>query len=318
MYIERIEPPYAPEPHDRPPVAAAVGTFDGLHRGHQAIIRRTVEAAKARRAEAAVITFHPHPRTVLGKALISTYLTPLEEKIFLLERYGIERLYLIRFTPELSAMTPDDFREKLLRPLSIVHFVVGDDFRFGHRAAGRPHDLAGPDSGVRVDVVPPVMEEGEKIGSSRIRAALERGDVAMANRLLGRPYVLSGEVVRGDGRGRTIAFPTANVALSAPYFLPRYGVYGVSANLGARRYPGVMNVGVRPTVGKDEAPNVEVHLIDFDGDLYGEKLRVELLFHIREERKFPDLEHLKAQIAADVAFAKMQFVWYTSTDHTQP
>lgn len=308
---------------------ATIGTFDGLHRGHQVLIQETIQRAKQLGIASILITFDPHPRAVLKGAKDWAYITPLQEKIDVLKTMGIDRLYIIHFTPEVARLTPRDFIETFLVPLHIRHYVVGFDFRFGHKASGRPEDLV-TDASVGLTVVPPVALTGTlaKVASSMIRDALQNGDVEQARDLLGRPYRLRGLVVRGAGRGHALGFPTANLLLTEPYVLPKSGVYGVCVERArgsgrgsfddGQKWLAVMNLGTKPTV-EDHAPlSLEVHLLDYSGDLYGQDLQVTFLFRIRDEQKFPSIEALSAQIQKDVQFAKERYLWYTSLGSDKP
>ena len=329
MHVERLELVTGgarPQPkHPPAKLVATIGSFDGLHRGHQVLLQETIKFAELEGAESALITFDPHPRAVLTGAKDWAYMTPLQEKIEVLKTFGIKRLYIIHFTPEVSALTPQDFIELFLTPLHIQHYVVGFDFRFGHKACGRPEDLIS-DPSVKLTIIPPVSTEGgqQKIASSMIREALMNGDMDTVRHLLGRPYRLRGTVIRGAGRGHTIGFPTANLLLSDPYVIPGTGVYGVTVESGTlfseERTPllAVMNIGTKPTVEKDAKLSLEVHVLDYTGDLYGQELIVSFFFRIRSEQKFPGIDALRAQIQKDVQFAKERFLWYTSLGSEKP
>ena len=290
--------------------AVAIGNFDGVHRGHRAVI----EAARARSASAGrlgVVTFEPHPREVLSPATAPLRLTPLRRKMTLLRELGIAHLFLLRFDQSLMAMPAQAFVERILvGRLQVRALAAGEAFRFGHRRQGDAAFLASVAAthGFAFDAVPPVVVDGLPCSSTRIREALRAGELLLANRLLGHPFQLSGIVREGERRGRTIGFPTANIALhSARQALPAIGVYVVRAGRctphGMVWYPGVANLGRRPTFDGDRLL-LEVHLLDARVDLYGERLDVAFLEHLRGEERFSGIEALKAQIAKDCSAAR--------------
>jgi riboflavin kinase/FMN adenylyltransferase len=295
------------------PSAIALGNFDGVHLGHQKVLEPILaftDEPAGERPYLTAVTFTPHPREFFsGKSW--QLLTPLPEKVEQLEKLGIEQLVLLPFDRELAQLTPQQFVEEILvKQLQARRVSVGEDFCFGHRRAGTAADLqqlaAKFDVGVTVCTLKNCSDGGEavRISSSLIRQALAGGDIPQANRMLGRAYSLRGKVVRGQQLGRTLGFATANLALPPEKFLPANGVYGVSVFLEAGgKIPGVMNIGCRPTVAGKE-PTVEVHLLDWSGDLYGQQLAVSLEEFLRPEQPFPSLDALKAQIAADCEFCR--------------
>src|SRR5690606_33924291 len=231
-----------------PPAVLAIGYFDGVHRGHQSVIRRARELAARLGVASAVMTFHPHPREVLGKSKLSGYITPLPDKLRQFARLGVDRTYVMKFDRLFADRTKEQFVEAVLIPLQVKGVVVGFNFCFGRGASGRAEDLKTLGEGrFCVEVIHPVLEGEIPVSSTRLREALAAGDVVTAEKILGRPHLVEGEVVTGDRRGRTIGFPTANLALTQPYAIPKRGVYLVSVALGDRWIPGVMNIGLRPT-----------------------------------------------------------------------
>jgi riboflavin kinase/FMN adenylyltransferase len=295
-------------PEDRLPKTMAIGTFDGVHPGHQAVIRKAVELARDSGRLAAVMTFDPHPRALLGgEGMYAESLTPLPEKIRLLEQLGVDLVYVAAFNRDFAGLTPEAFvRDLLIGRLRVTDAAVGFDFTFGRGGAGNPAllgELGG--TALAVHTVEPVSAAGEKISSSRIRDAIKLGDVALAAGLLKRPYRIAGTVVRGAARGRTIGFPTANIEPDGRYVLPRHGVYAVYARVGGETRPAVMNVGVVPTFHADGGtPRLEAHLLDFSGDLYGERIAVDFVAFIRPELKFDGADALAAQIREDAEQAR--------------
>lgn len=288
------------------PQVAALGQFDGLHLGHASVIASAVALAKRQGVPAAVITFHPHPKDVMGKGDYDGYLTPPRDKQEILAGMGVDILYIIEFNEQLSRVSPKDFVSAMLLPLKPVTAVVGFDFRFGYRGEGDADMLRELGQGaMSVETVPPFLLEGEKVSSSGIRKSLQSGDLALANSWFGRCYHLRGIVGHGEKRGRTIGFPTANLQLEDCYVIPAKGVYAVRVFHKEEVLYGVMNVGVKPTFHEGMvAPSFEVHLFDFAADIYGEELKVELEAFIRPERKFESIDALIAQIARDAGTAK--------------
>jgi len=287
--------------------AIAIGYFDGVHAGHQAVIGRAVESARRSGLQAAAMTFHPHPKEVLGRGeRYTAALTPLEEKLRRFASLGIEIAYVVAFDHAFAAVTPEAFVSEVLRALRVKTVVVGFDFTFGSRGAGTPallRELGAPDIGV--EVIEPQALENEKVSSSRIREALAAGDAEGASRLLGRPYRIEGTVVSGDRRGRTIGFPTANVEPDGNYVLPRLGVYAVRATVGGRAFDAVLNLGVKPTFHDDlPEPKLEAHLFDFGEDVYGERMSLDFIAFLRPERKFGGVDELVAQIRQDADQAR--------------
>jgi riboflavin kinase / FMN adenylyltransferase len=347
------------------PTAVALGNFDGLHLGHRQVIqpvlrqdvsalrmagrsaRRSLEVAQEEQAKAevallptasrsqpyaTVVTFHPHPREFFtGQSRPA--LTPIDEKVALMQAIGVEQLVLLPFNCELASLNPQDFVENILiQQLQARRISVGQNFCFGRQRSGTVADLQAiaANFGVEVVIVPTQNHDSERISSSAIRQALQAGEITFANRLLGRPYRLIGQVVEGQQLGRKLGFPTANLHLPPEKFLPRLGVYGVrvgmsdpmdddfpesqekSINSGdggsaltkqTQGLPGVMNVGCRPTVAGTQL-TVEVHLLDWSGDLYGKILTVDLETFLRPEQKFSSLDELKAQIQVDCIAAR--------------
>jgi riboflavin kinase/FMN adenylyltransferase len=267
--------------------AVAIGSFDGVHRGHQ----RVLEVARSAAALATAVTFWPHPRLVLGNRV--ELLSTLERRLELLAEQELDETLVVEFTPELARLEPADFAESLLRQIGARTIAAGENFRFGRRAAGDPGLLA--ELGFDVRTVPIV----EDISSTRIRDLLTAGDVVAAARLLGRPPELEGTVVLGYQRGGTLGFPTANLDVPPNLLVPAYGIYAGAA-LGHR---AAISIGVNPHYGGHER-RIEPHLLDFDGDLYGKRLVVELWQRLRDERAFESEEELVAQIAEDVEQAR--------------
>jgi riboflavin kinase / FMN adenylyltransferase len=290
------------------PVVVALGNFDGVHLGHQEVLRRAVEEGRWRDMKVVAATFHPHPRAVLGAGDPPKLLTPLGLRSEMLLLYGADDVWVIPFDVALSRKTPEQFvKDVLIGEGGAGVVVVGKNFRFGHKAAGHFGDLlrlmreAGG-MAVGVQVRGGGMEGG--ISSTRIRALVSGGDVTEAAGLLGRPYMLRGEVVVGDRRGRSIGFPTANVLPHTDAVIPAHGVYAGFLRFGENEYAACTNVGVAPTFGRAES-RVEAYLLDFEGDLYGRVVDVSFLKRIREERRFAGVDELIGQIRRDVEEARI-------------
>lgn len=280
------------------PKVVAVGSFDGVHLGHQYLLRQALAEAKALKEPLLVYTFDP-PTKVFTRG--EGFLMDLQEKVEALRGVGVELILAVPFNEEFARRPPEAFLEDL-RALQASRIYVGEDFRFGRGRAGGPEAL---ERVAPTRVVPLLSLGGEAVKSSRIRALLKEGKVEEARHLLGRPYGAYGVVVEGDRMGRRLGFPTANLAVHPLKVLPP-GVYAVEAEGAFGRYKGVANVGTRPTLGGEER-RLEVHLLGFAGELYGEEVRVRFLKRLREERRFPSLEALKAQIAQDVEAARAYF-----------
>jgi riboflavin kinase / FMN adenylyltransferase len=266
--------------------AVALGTFDGVHRGH----RRVIEAAKASGLPTTVVTFDPHPRLALGNQV--ELLTTLERRLELLGELGVD-VHVVQFTPELALSTPEEFAESVLRPLGTTVVAAGENFRFGQGRSGDLDTLAE----LGFDVRPVPLVDG--ISSSRIRQLLRAGEIEGAAELLGRPPEVEGTVVAGDARGGTLGFPTANLAVPGELIVPAFGIYAGEAS----GHRAAISIGVNPHYGGEER-RVEAFLLDFEGDLYGRRLVVELWRRLREEQAFGSERELIDQIARDVEAAR--------------
>jgi riboflavin kinase/FMN adenylyltransferase len=293
--------------HENLPDAArgatvAIGNFDGVHRGHQALIRH----ARALGGPLGVLVFEPHPQEYFRPDAPRFRLTPFRAKARLLEMHGVDILYALHFDAAFAAIPADEFIDRVLvRDLRVAHVIVGADFQFGRGRTGNKAllEARGATHGFAVTTFDLVGEGGDaKISSTRIREALREGKPRVAATMLGHPWTVEGRVERGDQRGRTIGFPTANVSLEG-YLEPALGVYAVKVELGGRHYDGVANFGRRPTFDKKDVL-LEVHVFDFQGDIYGQPIVVSFIDFIRPEMKFSGLDALKAQIARDCDTAR--------------
>ena len=296
---------------DFEPLAAAVsiGNFDGVHRGHQAVIGNAVRAAAEREVAAVVCTFDPHTRILLDPEAPPRLLETLDQRLEVIEGLGVDVTVVIPFTPEVARVSHEKFVDSFLTgTLRAVSVHVSDGFRFGARGRGSVDFLrtAGRTEGFGVDVVPAVMADGEPISSTRIRDALVEGRLADANGLLGRPFALVGRVVHGAGRGRDLDAPTANLDFENGC-VPAVGVYITEARISGSVHAAVANVGVRPTFGGGGDLTVEAHLLDHHGELYGERMELAFLERLRGERQFETAEALAAQIQQDVQQALAHF-----------
>lgn len=289
-----------------------IGNFDGIHRGHQAILDRLIHCAKERNLPSAVMFFDPHPEEIFRPDEAPARLSRFRDKINFLRSYGIEKLILVKFSRTFSQMSHEHFvQDILINKLAVKHLIVGDDFHFGYKRQGNYDYLKAQSSvgGYSLENTPTLSLDGVRISSTYVRQSLAENNLARAENLLGRPYIISGKIVHGDKRGRTIGFPTANVLLQRK-ISPLNGVYAVSVTLTSDpQHPaiyGVANIGTRPTIGGVRL-QLEVHLFNWDKDIYGEHITVEFVSFIRAEKKFNDFAELQQQIARDSQRAKDVF-----------
>jgi riboflavin kinase / FMN adenylyltransferase len=291
-------------------VAVTIGNFDGVHLGHQALLNELRAAAQERRLQTAVVIFEPHPREFFTPQQAPARLTSLREKLELFETMGLDRVHVCRFDALFAQKSAADFIQALDEKLHAKFVLIGDDFRFG---SGRAGDFAlvekiGLQRGFEVQAVHSVLHDGVRISSTAIRAALAEGQIRVAREYLGRPYGISGRVFHGDGMGRKLGYPTANVQMKHN-LPPLKGVYVVLAHAeGLGVLQGVASLGIRPTLKHEARYVLEVHLFEFDQQIYGKHLRIEFLQKLRDEQKFNGLEELTRQIALDVENAKKWFI----------
>jgi riboflavin kinase/FMN adenylyltransferase len=294
------------ENHGLPPhargAAITVGTFDGVHRGHWAVLQRLCEVAREDDLHSVLVTFDPHPLKIVRPEIAPRLLTTPNEKKEILSLSGIDYAVFLSFTRSLSLYLPEEFvRDVLLERFSLKRLVVGYDHGFGRGRSGDAETMreVGARFGFDVEILGPALMNGEAISSSRIRRALQAGDVERAAMGLGRPYSLSGVVVHGEGRGRRLGFATANVAVGhGDKLLPRDGIYAVSAASRSHHGPGLLHLGPRPTF-RGSPPSIELHLLDFDGDLYGELVQVAFLARLRDVQPFASSSELVEQMRRD-------------------
>lgn len=306
MQIFRTIPPLA-----KLPVALAIGNFDGVHLGHQEMLRRLKHVSSELNIPSCVMTFEPHPREFFAPDHAPARLASLREKLELLAAYGIDRAQVCRFNFDFAKVTADEFITNILiQGLGVRWLIAGNNFRFGARRAG---DIAmltrtGTERGFEVACLEDVAIDGIRVSSTAVREALAMGDLESAEKLLGRPYSISGRIVKGDRIGRTLGFHTANVQMrhNKP---PLSGVYAVETHgIDEKPLQGVANLGQRPTVNQQKKWTLEVHLFNFNRDIYGQHMRIDFLHKIRGEQKFPNFEALKNQIAVDAESAKRYFL----------
>ncbi|WP_224752373.1 bifunctional riboflavin kinase/FAD synthetase [Metabacillus arenae] len=294
-----------------PESVMALGYFDGVHRGHQKVIKTAVKLANEKNMLSAVMTFHPHPSIVLRKQGKQVDLiTPIEEKIQLIEDMGVDLLYLVHFTEEFASLLPQEFVDSYLINLNVKHVVAGFDFSYGKMGKGTMESLPFHSrEKFTQTIVTKLTEHDRKISSTLIRKVISSGDVTYAWELLGRPHFLYGEVIHGDKRGRTIGFPTANIETNDQYLLPPTGVYAVRVMIDGEKYDGVCNVGYKPTFhkSKQEKPSVEVHIFDFNDQIYEKNIKLSWYKRIRSEQKFNTVDELIQQIKRDKESAQDYF-----------
>ncbi|WP_026369773.1 bifunctional riboflavin kinase/FAD synthetase [Kallotenue papyrolyticum] len=288
------------------PTILTIGKFNGMHLGHHYLLEQVVQRARAIGGLSMALTFEPHPTLVLQPEIERVYLAPERERLELMAATGLDRLVILTYDDALRRLSAEAFMTQVCRAIHVAELWVGPDFRMGYRAQGTLPVLTaiGERLGFAVHPVPPLLIDGAPVSATRIRELLHAGRVAEVPRLLGRPFTLEGEVVRGDQRGRTIGFPTANLAVDRHMVLPADGVYACMVRLpNGEQQPAVTNVGVRPTFGT-LARTVEAHLLDWSGELYGQTLRVAFVERIRGEQRFSGIEALRAQIARDADQAR--------------
>jgi riboflavin kinase / FMN adenylyltransferase len=290
-----------PSPGTLGPSYATIGTFDGIHRGHQAILKPLIAGAHAAGAASVLVTFEPHPRCILDPDHCPPNLTTLDEKTWLLDRLGLDHVVVIPFTPQVAALSAAAFMQRLLRGIDLRHIVVGENHRFGHgqrgdsaflRRLGARHDFS-------VEVTPTLKRGRAPISSSRIRRLVLLGQVRAAAQLLGRDYFMRSAVEHGVQRGRQLGFPTANLRIAPNKLLPATGIYAVRVDIEDTIYSGALSLGFRPTFGGNTL-TVEVFVLDFEGDLYDKLLTVWFVQRLRAEKRFASVASLQQQMARDV------------------
>jgi len=284
----------------------ALGNFDGVHKGHQELIRRTVKSARMAGLKSAVFTFANHPKNVLAGEPVIKNILYLEDKAEIIKSLGVDYLFSLEFTPEIMHLSAEEFIQVLLiKAFKMREAYCGFNYHFGYNAEGNPEILikAGLENGFGIHVLEPFLIEGNLVSSSFIRNLIEEGRVVECKKYMGRNYTVGGEVVIGNKIGRTIGFPTSNILIDETMVTPAHGVYVTYCNYNGIRYPGVTNVGIKPTIG-DNKKNIETHIFNFSKDLYGKEIRVEFLEKIRPEIKFNNVNDLAAQIQKDCMEAR--------------
>ena len=284
------------------PTAVTIGVFDGVHLGHQTVLKHVVESANRHGLASAAITFHPHPRQVLRPDLTTEYVTSLEDRLSLIMRTGLDGVATVSFTSEFAQTDAGDFVRMLVEEFNLARLIIGEDFAVGRQRGGDPETLAalGQELGYEVEVIELLTNDATtKVSSTEVRNALGDGDVTLVSELLGRRFALHGPVVVGFERGRSIGFATANVAIGNDRAIPAPGVYATIAHLESGPMPSVTNIGMRPTFDDGGELSIECHIIDFDEDIYGTDLRVEFVQRLRGERKFVGIDALVEQIGND-------------------
>ncbi|WP_413301278.1 bifunctional riboflavin kinase/FAD synthetase [Bacillus sp. 1P10SD] len=302
MEVKRLNFPHKIDRNDFPPLAMALGYFDGVHRGHQQVILEAKRQAEEQGLQSAVMTFDPHPSVVLGKSKKHVqYITPLSDKIKIIEELGIDYLFIVHFTSEFANLLPQEFIDQYVIGLNVKHVVAGFDYSYGRMGKGTMETLPFHSRDqLSYSVVPKLDHGEEKVSSTRIRHLLNEAKVNELPGLLGRYYMTTGIVIHGDKRGRTIGFPTANIDLNEEYIIPPLGVYAVKMKVKGHWYNGVCNVGYKPTFNKEALKlTVEVHLFEFEQEIYGEEVVVEWHLYLRKEQKFSGIEELVSQIEKD-------------------
>lgn len=291
------------------PCAVTIGVFDGVHRGHQQLVSLLLEHARKQGLATAALTFNPHPRSVLQPGVIITYLTSVEERVELLQALGLDAVGVLAFTSELAQLSPREFLQLLVEELEMKLLVVGPDFALGRGRAGNLDVIReiGGDLGFRAEIAPLLTESGEKVGSTAVRQALAAGDLEQVARLLGRTFSVRGPVVTGDHRGRTLGFPTANIALGLDRALPPHGIYVTRTCVRENAYPSCTSIGVRPTFHTAGPATVETYLLDFDEEIYGEEIRIDFLHRLRDEMRFDSVGALVARMRHDIADTREYF-----------
>lgn len=312
MNIIHLSYPHDLEKNHLKDTVAAIGFFDGIHKGHQAVIQQAIDIANEENKQSAVISFHPHPSVVLNKPKEEVrYITTVEEKTEILKEMGVDQFYIITFNEALSKLSPEKFVDHFIIGLHITHLVAGFDYTFGHKGAGNMDNIVDMANGQFTTTVVKKQENAaEKISSTRIRNHLRNGAVEEVKNLLGRVYKTTGKVVKGDNRGGSqLGFPTANLNIADDKFLPKQGVYAVRVRLDDKIYHGMANLGVVPTFteGRSE-PKVEVNIFDFNEDIYGKELTVEWYAFIRHEQKFSGVEEIVQQLQEDEKEIRQYFV----------
>lgn len=288
------------------PICAAIGVFDGVHRGHQKVLDQASADARQVQGKTLVLTFDKHPKEILAPQNAPPMIYPLERRLRVLSAHPVDAILLLRFDEPLSRQPAEDFVRSLAARLGKLHSLsVGANFTFGHKRGGNLHLLKtlGEELGFRAHGVHPAVWKDYPISSTRIRQAIREGDLESAEQMLGRPYSLEGVIVQGDQRGRKLGFPTANLD-TGNLVCPPNGVYAVRATVRGQTFPGVLNIGHRPTIQDGLRLQAEVHLIDFQGDLYGARAQLFFEARIRPERKFSSLEQLKSQVMLDISQAR--------------
>ncbi len=284
----------------------AIGNFDGVHKGHQQIVRQVLEKAQKAKKAAAILTFEPHPISFFSPASHNYRITPFKLKTALLDDYGVDFVTYADFNEEFSKLSAEDFIKTLLcDKLHASEILTGEDFTFGYKRSGNARILAefGEKYGYKYTAISDIKDgSGKRYSSSLAREYIAEGRVIEAADILGRPYIIAGKVVKGKAEARKLGFPTANIELK-DYVIPKYGVYNITADIEGQKVKGVANIGVKPTYGNNE-PLLEVHLYNFNADIYGKNISVELNGFIREERKFANLSELQEQIKKDIALSQ--------------
>jgi riboflavin kinase/FMN adenylyltransferase len=286
------------------PTVLTIGAFDGVHLGHRRLIHSVIESARASERQAALVTFFPHPSVVLGRAA-PFYLTSNEEKLAQVETLGLDLVVVVEFTPQTAQIRAAQFVGLLIENLQMREMWIGHDFALGYKREGDAAFLQamGAERGYAVRTIEPVLLDGQPVSSSRIRAALQAGDTHQANACLGRPFQLNGTVVKGAQRGRKLGFPTANLAVWPDHAVPTDGIYACWAHVGSAKYMAAINIGTRPTFDNG-LRTIEAHLLDFDGDLYGQPMALDIVEYQRPELKYDSVDALIAQMKQDVRITR--------------